>query len=183
MPGPKEPLLQIAIRYQLFHSLHHATKSEFLSPSTLELVDNLISIKTIGQKMPKNIAIHQGIDNNAQMKSYNQYIHRKICFCTFQYAQKRSRNDSFVKIDGNFYRISSILETTTNPILYLVVKVIKINNVHYEDFYEYEMTDENKIFRIDSDTNIEKCINIEYSSRNEGTKAFLVIIKHYLIHD
>jgi hypothetical protein len=46
------------------------------------------------------------------------------------------------------------------------VKVIKNNNVHYEDFNEYEMTEENKIFRIDFGTNIEKCINIEYSSQN-----------------
>jgi hypothetical protein len=183
MPGPREPLLQIAMRYQLFHNLHHTTKTEYLSPSTLEFMEKLISVETINQKMPRNIVIHQEINGNAEMRSYNQYIYNKICFCTHQYAQKRSRNDAFVEINEKFYRITNILESTANPSLYLVVKAINIKDVLFEDFYEYEMTEENKIFRIDARTKIKKCVNIEYNDRNGGNKAYLVIIKHYLLHD
>ena len=179
IPQPKEPLLQIALRYQLFHNSYYGAQSNAISQETQEFCDQLFKDKKSQKKSREIIDLANENNENVQMLSYNQYVIKKVVYCKESYSDGKSNDDSCIHVHNKFYIIKKIYKNIDTNCSYFMAQELKINHVLYDDFYNYSIINVTKLLKIDDSVCIEKCIKIPI--RDDSN--FLVIIKHFLLHD
>ena len=97
------------------------------------------------------------------------------------YANNKARDDSFLTIEGHFYRIRQILENRASNLLYFAVRKLNVVDVLFNDFNEYEVTENCSIINITRDRAVFKCLNITFTDTEARDRKFLIILKHYLL--
>jgi hypothetical protein len=182
-PGTKQPLLQIGLRYQLFHSAQFCITSDNVTEITKDFCKSVISQEHRNQKLSRGDVLARTNAVLTEMNTYNQFIFKGICYCSEKYSQDKMKDDSFISLDGSFFRIQQILENKITKALFFVLKLIAITGKLYNDFFEYNFTEITEIRQITDEKQLMKCISIEFNDSDGNLKQYLVKIQHYLYHD